>query len=256
MTLQQEGHPQGEEDGFTPAAAAGRWEELEALEHVISNHRELLRQVTSYPNRKMKQPDFLPYDTADSPADPLLLPEPSRSPSASAPAPASWRAGHRLKPLHELCNSYFLSLMKEQLADAELRLRGDRSVLRCARIASALSKRLGLVNFLFELCPEDGGEAEGAEAELQGEAGLRSAAELLLQPDPLSLESFLSCVEEIPIKLDAAEGATGSHVTMEMAGSVSSSDSIEVLGTERSYRLQQGIATATSRGTRVTEELD
>lgn len=251
MTLQQEGHPQGEEDGFTPAA--GRWEELEALEHVISNHRELLRQVTSYPNRKLKQPDFLPYDTADSPADPLLFPEPSRSPSAPAATPA--RAGHRLKPLHELCNSYFLSLMKEQLDDAERRLRGDRSVLRCARVASALSRRLSLVNFLFELCPEDGGEAEDAEAELRGEAGLKSAAELLLlQPDPLSLESFLSCVEEIPIKLDAAEGATGSHVAMEMAGSVSSSDSIEVLGTERSYRLQRGVATATSRGTRVTEE--
>lgn len=249
MTLQQEGEPQGEENGFTPAA--GGWEELEALEHVISNHRELLRQVTSYPNRKLKQPDFLPYDTADSPADPLLFPEPSRSPSASA----SWRAGHRLKPLHELCNSYFLSLMKEQLADGELRLRGDRSVLRCDRVTSALSRRLGLVNFLFELCPEDGGEAEGAEAELQGEAGLKSAADLLLlQPDPLSLESFLSCVEEIPIKLEAAEGATGTHVAMEMSGSVSSSDSIEVLGTERSYRLQQGVATATSRGTRVTEE--
>lgn len=249
MALQRGGEPRGEDDGVT----AGGREELEALEHVICNHRELLRQVTSYPNRKLKQPDFLPYDTADSPADPLLLPEPSRSPSA--PAPASWRAGHRLKPLHELCNSYFLSLMKEQLADAELRLRGDRSVLRCARLASALSGRLGLVNFLFELCPEDGGEAEGAEAGLQGEAGLRSAAELLLlQPDPPSLESFLSCVEEIPIKLEAAEGATGTPVAMEMTGSASSGDSIEVLGTERSYRLQRGVATATSRGTRVAEE--
>lgn len=250
MSLQQEHRPQGQEDGSTPAA--GTSEELEAVEQVISNHRELLRQVTSYPNRKLKQPDFLPYDTADFPTDPLFL-FPEQSPSLPSSASTCWRSGHRLKPLHELCNSYFLSLMKEQLADTELRLRGDRSVLRSARVTSALSRSLSLVDFLFELCPEDGGEAESAEAELQGEAEVKSGAHLL-QPDPLSLGSLFSCVEEIPIKLEGAKGTPVQDIAMEMAGSVSSSDSIEVLGTERSYRLQQVVATATSRGTRVTEE--
>lgn len=205
------------------------------MEHLISNHRELLRQVTSYPNRKLKQPDFLPYDTTDSLADPLPFPEPCHSLSSSA----SWKSGLRLKPLHELCNSYFLSLMKEQLADAERRLRGDRSVLQTARVARALSKRLGPVDFLFELCPEDGAEAESAE----GEPGAKGGADL--QSDPVSLESFLSCVEEIPIKMEAGEAArlTPVHgVAAEMTGSVSSSDSIEVLGTERSYRMQHAAA--------------
>lgn len=251
MTLQQEPKPQSVENGFTPAA--GKSEELEAVEHLIFSHRELLRQVTSYPNRKLKQPDFLPYDTTDSLTDPLLFPEPCHSLSSSAST--SWKSGHRLKPLHELCNSYFLSLMKEQLADTERRLRGDRSVLRSARITCALSKRLSLVNFLFELCPEDGGEVESTEAELQGEMAMKRAADDL-QSDPMSLESFLSCVEEIPIKLEAGEVAkvTPVHdVAMEMAGSVSSSDSIEVLGTEKSYRLQQVVSTPNSRGSRESQ---
>lgn len=229
----------------TKPQSAGSWEELEALERLISTHRELLRQVTSYPNRKLKRPDFLPYDTTHPLADPLLFPEPRRSLSSSSSA--SGRSGPGLKPLQELCNSYFLSLMKEQLAEAERRLRGDRSLLRSARLSRALSKPLGPVDFLFELCPEDGGE----EAEL--EAGVKSAdADDLLRSGPTSLESFFSCVEELPIKLEAeevAEPTPGQDVAMEMAGSVSSSDSIEVLGTERSYRLQQGVAASHSRGT-------
>lgn len=245
LTLLEEAKQQSVENGF-----AGKAKELEAVEHLISNHRELLRQVTSYPNRKLKQADFLPYDTTDSLTDPLLFPEPCHSLSSSASA--SWKSGQRLKPLHELCNSYFLSLMKEQLADAERRLRGDRSVLRTARVTRALSKGLGLVNFLFELYPEEGAEVESAEAPLQAEAGTKSAADLF-QADPMSLESFFSCVEEIPIKLEAGEVARLSPVhgvAMEMTGSISSSsDSIEVLGTEKSYRMQQVVATANNRGT-------
>ncbi|TWW58895.1 Guanine nucleotide exchange protein SMCR8 [Takifugu flavidus] len=243
LTLLEETEHQNVENGS--AAAAGKGEELEAVEHLISNHRELLRQVTSYPNRKLKQPDFLPYDTTDSLTDPLLFPDPCHSLSSSVSA--SWKSGHRLKHLHELCNSYFLSLMMEQLADTLGRLRGDRSVLRTAHVTRALSRKLSLVNFLFELCPEDEGELQTTEAEM----GTKSGADLF-QSDPMSLESFLSCVEEIPIKLEAGEVARLSpmhSVAMEMASSVSSSDSIEVLGTEKSYRMQQVVATSSSRET-------
>lgn len=243
MTLLEATEHRNVENGS--AVAAGKGEELEAVEHLISNHRELLRQVTSYPNRKLKQPDFLPYDTTDSLTDPLLFPDPCHSLSSSVST--SWKSGHRLKPLHELCNSYFLSLMTEQLADTLGRLRGDRSVLRTARVTRALSRKLSLVNFLFELSPEDEGELQTAEAE----TGTKSGADLF-QSDPMSLESFLSCVEELPIKLEAGEVARLSpvhSVAMEMASSVSSSDSIEVLGTEKSYRMQQVDATSGSRGT-------
>lgn len=247
MTLLEEIEHENVENGS--AVAAGRGEELEAVEHLISNHRELLRQVTSYPNRKLKQPDFLPYDTTDSLTDPLPFPDPCQSLSSSVST--SWKSGHHLKPLQELCNSYFLSLMMEQLTDALGRLRGDRSVLRTARVTRTLTRKLSLVNFLFELCPEDEGDLQTTEAETAPKSGAD-----IFQSDPMSLESFLSCVEEIPIKLEAGEVARLSPVAVEMASSVSSSDSIEVLGTEKSYRMQQVVATSSSRGTSVTEELD
>ncbi|CAF98152.1 unnamed protein product [Tetraodon nigroviridis] len=166
LTLLQESKPQSLENGVS--AAAGTAEELEAVEHLISNHRELLRQ-----------------------------------------------------PLPELCNAYFLSLMKEQLAEAERRLRGPGACCgppaspgRCphhsARSTSCLS------------CARSGGRRGG----LQAEAGTKSAAHLL-PSDPMSLESFFSCVEEIPIKLEAGEveeGTPGQEVAMEMAGSVTGSD--------------------------------
>lgn len=248
LTLTQETERPKMVNGFT--AVGEKSDELEAVEKQIRNHRDLLRQVTSYPNRKLKQPDFLPYDPADSPTDPtaLLPPEPSRSPSTST----SCRSENRLKPLQELCNAYFLSLMKEQLAETERRLRGDKSMLRTARITHSLSRRLTLINFLFELWrPGDGDEEEreGGEAEPRRPTGSKSGAEAL-QSEPMSLESFCSCVEEIPIKLEAGEAGTVTpdpSVATEMTGSVSSGDSIEVLGTEKSYRTQHVVAGSDSR---------
>ncbi|XP_036954769.1 guanine nucleotide exchange protein smcr8b isoform X3 [Acanthopagrus latus] len=241
LTLQQaRDHPQTA-NGFTESGEKA--DELEAVERSISNHRDLLRQVTSYPNRKLKQPDFLPYDPADTLTDPIALlppPEPSTSTSTST---STCRSEHPLKPLEELCNAYFLSLMKEQLADTERRLRGDRSMLRTARVTHSLSKRLTPINFLFELWrPEDGDEEEGdgTEVELRKTTGTKSSVEAF-QSEPMSLESFCSCVEEIPIKLEAGEARTvtpDDSVATEMTGSVSSGDSIEVLGTEKSYRTQ------------------
>lgn len=235
-------------NGLTEVEEKAR--ELEAVECSISTHRDLLHQVTSYPNRKLKQPDFLPYDLAEPFTDATVLP-PEPCPST----PTSYHSEHHLKPLQELCNPYFFTLMKEQLADTEHRLRGDRSVLRTARIVHSLSRRLMFTNFLFELwSPENEEEEEerkSAEAELQRSTRGMSAVEMF-QSEPMSLESFCSCVEEIPIKLEAGEVGTVASdpsVAVEMTGSVSSGDSIEVLGTERSYWNQQVIAGSDSRET-------
>lgn len=244
MTLQQEAkHPYTEN-------VDSKQEELDAVRLSISTHRDLLRQVTSYPNRKLKQPDFLPYDPADSLADPsAFLPSEScyifpSNLSSSPPSPSSSPPSgseQRLKSLQELCNPYFLSLTKEQLATAERRLRGDSSALRTARLAAALSRHYPAVNFLFELCcPDDDGEAQ---QEVEG--GGAEAGQQQQQP-----ASFSSCVEELPIKMDATEAAAASSdPCAELAGSVSSSDSIEVLGRERSYRTQHLTAASEIRGT-------
>lgn len=241
---QQQGtkHP-GVENGASELA--DREEALKAMQHSISTHRDLLRQVTSYPNRKLKQPDFLPYDPADSLADPTAFSPPESHYTFPSSFP-TYRSEQHLKPLQELCNPYFLSLMKEQLANTERRLRGDKSVLRTTRVTSLLSRRHPLVNFLFELWSPDNGHeevGEGAEAELQKEP---------LQSDPMSLESFCSCVQELPIKMETGDAETAtSDPSVELAGSVSSTDSIEVLGTEKSYRAQHLTASADSRGTKL-----
>lgn len=250
LNLRNGAELQGSINGLTEFE--GESEELDAVERSILNHRELLRQVTSYPNRKLKQPDFLPYDPATSLTDPLLLPPPEVGSFFSTSTSNSCRSDHHLKPLQELCNTYFLTLMKDQLTDTEQRLRGDRSVLRTTRVTQSLSKKLMLTNFLFELwSPEDADEevSEGAEVELQKETGSKRTAEAF-QPEPPNMESFFSCVEELPIKLVAAEARTVTPdpgPATEMMGSVSSSDSIEVLGTEKSYMTQHVITEFDSR---------
>ncbi|XP_034043585.1 guanine nucleotide exchange protein smcr8b [Thalassophryne amazonica] len=240
LTLQQEAGLLRTTNGIT--GFEEKAEDLETVELSISNHRELLRQVTSFPNRKLKRPDFLPYDPADALSDPAEL-------CAFLPGSASsCMFQHRLKPLQKLSSGYFLSLMLEQLADTEQRLRGDRSTLRTARTIHSLSRRLTLTNFLFDLWIP--GDMEEEEERERSEAGLQAATVSkrgvgAVRMESVNMESFCSCVKEIPIKMEAGNDGTmtlDSNGFMEMIGSVSSSDSIEVLGTEKSFRTQQVVA--------------
>ncbi|XP_067115508.1 guanine nucleotide exchange protein smcr8b [Osmerus mordax] len=220
--------------------------ELAGIERSILEHRDLLRQVTSFPNRKLKQPDFLPYDTYDPEPHPLTPPSPSYMPRL-VKLPPSRRFDRRMKPLEELSDAYFLSLTLEQLAAVERRLRGDLPSLFTHRITQALTRKYPLNNFLFEPWnPEEGEELQGRDGGSSGE-GL-PVPECEGQGPPASLESFFSCVEELSIKLEIGSMGVGQGVEEEagetMAGSVSSGDSIEVLGTEKSYR-SQPVATDT-----------
>ncbi|XP_056442427.1 guanine nucleotide exchange protein smcr8b [Gadus chalcogrammus] len=213
--------------------------ELEALERSILNYRELLRQVSSYPNRKLKQPGFLPYDPTDHLADPFSPLPPTAAAAAYPPGPTSSvaRLERRLKTLEELSDAYFVSVTVEQLTDTERRLRGDRSALHNARLIRDLSRRLPLTNFLFDHWDPDEGqrEREQEEEEEEEEKGRWP-----------SLERFFSCTEEPHLGPRVETEGRGSPAAeergvAEMAGSVSSGDSIEVLGTERSYRTQQAV---------------
>ncbi|KAG7269439.1 hypothetical protein CRUP_032293, partial [Coryphaenoides rupestris] len=245
LAQQQQGAElQNTADEQPPRAGEDADDELGALECSILNYRDLLRQVTAYPNRKLKQPGFLPYDpAADNPAGADLWCVPPGSSYSTA------RLDRRMKTLEELSDAYFLSVTVERLTDTECRLRGNRSTLHSARLIRDLSRRLPLTNFLFERWRPEEGEEEREQEGQEEEKG----------PWP-SLESFLSCVEELPIKLEAevdaeAEGSRTPPTPdpeerggAEMAGSVSSSDSIEVLGTERSYRTQDAVTGDDHRG--------
>ncbi|XP_031667018.1 guanine nucleotide exchange protein smcr8a [Oncorhynchus kisutch] len=228
--------------------------ELASVDRSILDHRSLLHQVTSYPNRKLKDPGFLPYDPSLIPETLPLTPDPpspSYTPqlvSGASLGGGGWSArrfDRRLKPLEELSDCYFLSLTLEQLGNAERRLRGDQSVLHNRRITHRLSRTLSHTQFLFQLWDQE--EEEDLEEEgagLEGGSGVMSHP--VVGAGPQSLESFFSCVEEVSIKLETGSGGAeptldpeGEGVTAETRpGSVSSGDSIEVLGTERSYRTQ------------------
>ncbi|XP_045546436.1 guanine nucleotide exchange protein smcr8a isoform X2 [Salmo salar] len=234
--------------------------ELASVDRSILDHRSLLHQVTSYPNRKLKDPGFLPYDPSLIPETLPLTPDPpspSYTPqlvSGASLGGGGWSArrfDRRLKPLEELSDCYFLSLTLEQLGNAESRLRGDQSVLHNRCVTRKLSRTLSHTHFLFQLWDQ---EEEEEEEDLEEEgAGLEGGSGLMSNPvewagaGPQSMESFFSCVEEVSIKLETGSGgagptldpAGGEEVTTETRpGSVSSGDSIEVLGTERSYRTQ------------------
>lgn len=258
-TLQGECELQRIPNDGTESVEAGN--EMRALERTISDHRDLLRQVTSYPNRKLKQPDFLPYDPADEVTDPP-------GPLTPEPHPSSPRRFERqLKSLEELSDTYFLSLTMEQLKDAERRFRGDRSSLYTARATQKLARKLALTNFLFELweledeLEEEEGEREARRKDMTLKGGRFSRGNSVDGlKGPASLDSFYSCVEEVTIKMevdgigiDGGESRGGRAVTPdidvigELMGSVSSGDSIEVLGTEKSYR-SQGVVTDMADG--------
>lgn len=241
------------------------------MDRSILDHRSLLHQVTSYPNRKLKDPGFLPYDPSLIPETLSLTPDPpspSYTPqlvSGASLGGGGWSArrfDRRLKPLEELSDCYFLSLTLEQLGNAERRLRGDQSVLHNRRITHRLSRTLSHTQFLFQLWDQE----EEEDLEEEG-AGLEGGSDVMSHPvagaGRPSLESFFSCVEEVSIKLETGSGGAeptldpeGEGVTVETSpGSVSSGDSIEVLGTERSYRTQ-GLTHVELRGTVNSETSD
>ena len=188
LSLQQGAELPNTAEG-TPHVGETDDDELEALERSILNYRELLRQVSSYPNRKLKQPGFLPYDPTDHLADPFS-PLPPMAAAAYPPGPTSSvaRLERRLKTLEELSDAYFVSVTVEQLTDTERRLRGDRSALHNARLIRDLSRRLPLTNFLFDHWDPDEGQREREQEEEEEKEEEKG-------PWP-SLERFFSCTEE------------------------------------------------------------
>lgn len=264
-----------------PVVWANKAEELAQVEKAIQEHRGLLKQITSYPNRKLRDPQFLPYEPDDafhsleSDLDPnmLFFPSPesrgegsghshasSHTPKLVSSSPCR-RFDKRLKSLDELCDDYFLQQALKQLRSTERTFHGDNSHLLSQQQTQNLLRHLKSTNFLFEdLCKLE------AETGQQLPTIQHRAALLLpvspLQSEPVSLDSYTSCVEMVPIRLElhrnepdsvptspcddppsaphfSTEGNCRSEdASLLMKDSISSGESIEVLGTEKSFRTQ------------------
>ncbi|XP_064178651.1 guanine nucleotide exchange protein smcr8b [Anguilla rostrata] len=275
--LHKETELQKMSNGCFSTQAIEKANELANVEKSIYEHKDLLKQITSYPNRKINDPEFLPYesgspvDSADLGQEPTfrefnsedqsedhsIKQRPSYTPQL-VKAKSAKCFDKRLKTLEELCDLYFFHQTMDQLRLIEKTFRGDLCYIYTSQIDQALLKKQKITNFLFE-----DSEWEEEEAEQQFCDGKQTMTNNLppasiLSVEPLSLDSYTSCVETVPIKLepetnedriygreltefspcDLLQDNTDEGIDAEMKGSLSSGESIEVLGTEKSFKTQ------------------
>ncbi|KAM9013376.1 guanine nucleotide exchange protein SMCR8 [Ara ararauna] len=258
--------------GYYTTQAIEKANELASVEKSIIEHQDLLKQIRSYPYRKLKESDFHPYEpecalldqanagcdrdptTSDPAETPLYTHVPSYTPKLIK-AKSAKCFDKKLKTLEELCDVYFFTQTLDQLHQIERTFRGDVCYLLTEQISRALLKQQTITNFLFEdvSCLDE----KPPEKQYRGCQGrshdARDGKGLEEFPAPtvvISLGSYKSSVECVPIKMeqemeDSQEAQMSESVTFEhqenldyldadLKGSISSGESIEVLGTEKS----------------------
>ncbi|KAL1282750.1 hypothetical protein QQF64_001553 [Cirrhinus molitorella] len=276
-----------------PTPLANKGDELASVEKSIQEYKSLLKQVTSYPTRKLRDSEYSPYepddlthsfefDLDDLNHGPML--ECNVFPCTNTPLhslqSSSCRFDKRLKTLEELCDDYFHQQALQQLYSIERTFRGDACHLYSQQLFRNLLHNLKSTNFLFE-DPCDLEEEPGLQIGIAGQHSVRQASFLpapSILSEPVSLESYVSCVEMVSIKLELGGSSqspavpncvntpsednlplmsavetemenggvvspldcreTKEYVSVLMKTSISSGDSIEVLGTEKSFRSQ------------------
>ncbi|XP_025938894.1 guanine nucleotide exchange protein SMCR8 isoform X1 [Apteryx rowi] len=260
--------------GYYTTQAIEKANELASVEKSIIEHQDLLKQIRSYPYRKLKDSDFHPYEpecgldqanvscdqdlTTSDLAEPgethLYAHVPSYTPKLIK-AKSAKCFDKKLKTLEELCDIYFFTQTLDQLHQIERTFRGDVCYLLTNQISRALLKQQSITNFLFE----DASFLEEKAPEKQYGGSQRFSQDVVnrkcLEESPtpkvvISLGSYKSSVECVPIKMeqeieDSQEPKMTESITFEhqenldyldadIKGSISSGESIEVLGTEKS----------------------
>ncbi|KAM6299157.1 guanine nucleotide exchange protein SMCR8 [Aegotheles albertisi] len=271
--------------GYYTTQAIEKANELASVEKSIIEHQDLLKQIRSYPYRKLKESDFHPYepesaldqantsceqdlttsDLAEPGETPLYSHVPSYTPKLIK-AKSAKCFDKKLKTLEELCDIYFFTQTLDQLHQIERTFRGDVCYLLTEQISRALLKQQSVTNFLFE--DVSFLDEKPPEKQYRGCQGLGQDAvdRKCLEESPapkvvISLGSYKSSVESVPIKMeqeieDSQEPRMTESVTFEqqenldyldadIKGSISSGESIEVLGTEKSA---SGLSKSESQG--------
>lgn len=257
--------------GFYSSQAIEKANELANVEKSIIEHQDLLKQIRSYPRQKMKVPDLHPGDVEQSQdeADQVSIPpnpeepahadlytcRPSYTPKLIK-AKSTKCFDKKLKTLEELCDTEYFTQTLAQLSHIEHMFRGDLCYLLTSQIDRALRKHQHITNFLFEdfMDVDDRIEKQENVPSRPSREGLpsRPVEECPIPKVLISVGSYKSSVESVLIKMDQELGdeeykevkATESssfdpqenldYLDMDMKGSISSGESIEVLGTEKS----------------------
>ncbi|KAM8816246.1 guanine nucleotide exchange protein SMCR8 [Rhynchonycteris naso] len=260
--------------GFYSSQAIEKANELASVEKSIIEHQDLLKQIRSYPHRKLKGPDWSPGEaehTQDQPdpapaaatSDPeecantdLYTCRPTYTPKLIK-AKSTKCFDKKLKTLEELCDTNYFTKTLAQLGHIEHLFRGDLCYLLTSQIDRALLKQQHVTNFLFEdfaaVCDRVVEKQERVPSKPSGDKPPSRYLEECPIPQVLiSVGSYKSSVESVLIKMEQELGdeddkevegteASGSdlqenvdYLDMDMKGSISSGESIEVLGTEKS----------------------
>lgn len=258
--------------GYYTTQAIEKANELASVEKSIIEHQDLLKQIRSYPYRKLKESDFHPYEpecalldqanagcdrdpaTSDPAETPLYTHVPSYTPKLIK-AKSAKCFDKKLKTLEELCDVYFFTQTLDQLHQIERTFRGDVCYLLTEQISRALLRQQTITNFLFEdvsCLDEKPPEKQygGCQGHSHDARDGKCSEEFPAPTVVISLGSYKSSVECVPIKMeqeieDPQEPQMSESVTFEhqenldyldadIKGSISSGESIEVLGTEKS----------------------
>lgn len=262
--------------GFYSSQAIEKANELASVEKSIIEHQDLLKQIRSYPHRKLKgtdsysgesehmQGEACPVATVSAPEElvdtDLYTCRPTYTPKLIK-AKSTKCFDKKLKTLEELCDTEYFTQTLAQLSHIEHMFRGDLCYLLTSQIDRALLKRQQITNFLFEDFMElDDRVLEKPEHSLP-EPGEDRLPPRLLEECPIPQvfisvgSSYKSSVESVLIKMEQELGDEEykeaevpemssfdpqenlDYLDMEMKGSISSGESIEVLGTEKSAPL-------------------
>ncbi|XP_008820176.1 guanine nucleotide exchange protein SMCR8 [Nannospalax galili] len=258
--------------GFYSSQAIEKANELANVEKSIIEHQDLLKQIRSYPRQKMKIPDLCPGEMAhtqdqavqasttsnlhESGNADLYTCRPAYTPKLIKAKPTKC-FDKKLKTLEELCDTEYFTQTLAQLSHIEHMFRGDLCYLLTSQIDRALRKQQHITNFLFEDFVEvDDKMVEKQErvpSQLsQDRLPSRPVEECPIPKVLISVGSYKSSVETVLIKMEQELGDEEykevevaepssfdpqehlDYLDMDMKGSISSGESIEVLGTEKS----------------------
>ncbi|XP_017513293.2 guanine nucleotide exchange protein SMCR8 [Manis javanica] len=258
--------------GFYSSQAIEKANELASVEKSIIEHQDLLKQIRSYPHRKLKgsnlcsgemEPTQDQADQAASTSNPdecadtdLYTCRPAYTPKLIK-AKSAKCFDKKLKTLEELCDTECFTQTLAQLSHIEHMFRGDLCYLLTSQIDRALLKQQYITNFLFEDFVEvDDRVVEKQESiptkPSQGRPPSRSLEQCPIPQVLISFGSYKSSVESVVIKMEQELGDEEckevevtelssfdpqenlDYLDMDMKGSISSGESIEVLGTEKS----------------------
>lgn len=262
------------EKGYYTTQAIEKANELASVEKSIIEHQDLLKQIRLYPYSKLKDSDFHPYEpecaieqvvdnaeegfstsNPDKTSDVHLYPQQSSYTPKLIKAKSAKCFDKKLKTLQELCDMYFFTHTLNQLHQIEKMFRGDICYLLTNQISRALLKQQTITNFLFEdtllvdeRLPEK--PLNGCQGSALNTPNAKCAEAYPVPKTLARLGSYKSSVESVPIKMDQEiedpqETGVSEPITFDypdnleyldadLKGSVSSGESIEVLGTEKS----------------------